>query len=66
MGVAKPFLGVILLEHVRSAKPFLGWVMDKLNLFILALLGDNIDTICYSSYNFPENGTMKVLIVIIT
>ena len=34
---------IILLEHVRSSKPFLGWVMDKLNPFTLALLGDNIN-----------------------
>ena len=34
---------IILLEHVRSATPFLGWVMDKLNPFTLAILGDNIN-----------------------
>lgn len=34
---------IILLEHVRSENPFLGWIMDILNPVSLHMIGSNIN-----------------------
>lgn len=41
--VLRPGGHIILLEHVRSARPVPGRVMDLLNPLALALIGDNIN-----------------------
>ncbi len=41
--VVKPGGGVILLDHVRSEKPVLGWLMDLLNPLVVRLTGANIN-----------------------
>ncbi|HYH03769.1 MAG TPA: methyltransferase domain-containing protein [Bacillota bacterium] len=34
---------IIMLEHVRSQKPLLGWLMDLLNPLAVRMIGDNIN-----------------------
>lgn len=41
--VCKPEGQIILLEHVRSENPVLGWLMDVLNPVSLYLIGSNIN-----------------------
>ena len=41
--VCKPNGKIVLLEHVRSEKPLLGWLMDLLNPVSLHLIGSNIN-----------------------
>lgn len=41
--VCKPEGQIILLEHVRSEHPVLGWLMDVLNPVSLNLVGSNIN-----------------------
>lgn len=41
--VCKPGGRIILLEHVRSENPFLGWLMDVLNPLALHSIGSNIN-----------------------
>ncbi|SDD66749.1 class I SAM-dependent methyltransferase [Sporomusa acidovorans] len=41
--VCKPGGRIILLEHVRSENPFLGWLMDVLNPVALHVIGSNIN-----------------------
>jgi ubiquinone/menaquinone biosynthesis C-methylase UbiE len=41
--VCKPNGKIILLEHVRSESPVIGWLMDVLNPISLHLIGSNIN-----------------------
>ncbi|HHW01647.1 MAG TPA: class I SAM-dependent methyltransferase [Thermoanaerobacterales bacterium] len=41
--VCKPDGKIILLEHVRSESPVIGWLMDVLNPISLHLIGSNIN-----------------------
>lgn len=41
--VCKPSGKIILLEHVRSDSPVLGWLMDMLNPLSLYMVGSNIN-----------------------
>ncbi|MPM83430.1 Ubiquinone/menaquinone biosynthesis C-methyltransferase UbiE [bioreactor metagenome] len=41
--VCKPDGQIILLEHVRSSNPVLGWLMDILNPISLHMIGSNIN-----------------------
>lgn len=41
--VCKPGGQIILLEHVRSSNPVLGWLMDVLNPISLHMIGSNIN-----------------------
>ncbi|HWR43456.1 class I SAM-dependent methyltransferase [Sporomusa sp.] len=41
--VCKPGGRIVLLEHVRSENPLLGWVMDVLNPVALHVIGSNIN-----------------------
>lgn len=40
--VLKPGGYLLLLEHVRSQNPFIGWLMDLLNPLLVRIMGDNI------------------------
>lgn len=48
---------IIMLEHVRSQKPFIGNIMDILNLLVVRLVGANINR------NTVENLKMAGLVV---
>jgi len=41
--VCKPEGKIVLLEHMRSANPLVGWFMDRLNTVSLHLVGANIN-----------------------
>ncbi len=41
--VCKPGGQIILLEHVRSSHPLVGWVMDLLNPVAVGMIGANIN-----------------------
>ena len=41
--VVKPSGQVLLLEHVRSDRPIIGWLMDRLNPLIVHAMGANIN-----------------------
>ena len=41
--VVKPSGRILLLEHVRIDRPFIGWMMDRLNPLIVRIMGANIN-----------------------
>jgi ubiquinone/menaquinone biosynthesis C-methylase UbiE len=41
--VCKPGGKIILLEHVRSENPMLGWLMDTLNPIAIHMIGSNLN-----------------------
>lgn len=41
--VLKPGGKLIMLEHVRSKRKILGWIMDRLNPFVVRMIGANIN-----------------------
>lgn len=41
--VVKPGGRIALLEHVRLDRPFLGWLMDRINPLVVRMMGANIN-----------------------
>jgi len=41
--VVKPSGQILLLEHVRIDKPIIGWIMDRLNPWVVRIMGANIN-----------------------
>lgn len=41
--VVKPSGRILLLEHVRIDKPIIGWLMDRLNPWVVRIMGANIN-----------------------
>ena len=41
--VVKPDGRILLLEHVRIDKPIIGWMMDRLNPWVVHVMGANIN-----------------------
>ena len=41
--VVKPSGRILLLEHVRIDKPIIGWMMDRLNPWVVRIMGANIN-----------------------
>ena len=41
--VVKPAGRILLLEHVRIDKPIIGWMMDRLNPWVVRIMGANIN-----------------------
>ena len=41
--VVKPSGQILLLEHVRIDKPIIGWMMDRLNPWVVRIMGANIN-----------------------
>jgi phosphatidylethanolamine/phosphatidyl-N-methylethanolamine N-methyltransferase len=41
--VVKPSGRILLLEHVRIDKPVIGWMMDRLNPWVVRIMGANIN-----------------------
>jgi ubiquinone/menaquinone biosynthesis C-methylase UbiE len=41
--VVKPLGAILLMEHVRSPQPLIGWLMDTLNPIIVRTMGPNIN-----------------------
>lgn len=49
--VCKPYGKIIMIEHVRSEKPFVGTIMDLLNPIFINLYGCNINRQTVSNIN---------------
>ena len=41
--VVKPSGQILLLEHVRIDKPIIGWLMDRMNPWVVRIMGANIN-----------------------
>jgi ubiquinone/menaquinone biosynthesis C-methylase UbiE len=41
--VVKPSGRILLLEHVRIDKPIIGWLMDRMNPWVVRIMGANIN-----------------------
>lgn len=41
--VVRPGGRIVLLEHVRLDRPFLGWLMDRINPLVVRMMGANIN-----------------------
>ena len=41
--VVKPSGRILLLEHVRIDKPIIGWIMDRMNPWVVHIMGANIN-----------------------
>jgi len=56
--VLKPGGKLLMLEHVRSKKKILGWIMDLLNPLVVRMIGANINR--YTVENIEEAGFKNI------